>query len=345
MKTKLIPFTKDMISEAGALLARRHQRNRKTLPFLTGRFEKKEISEKAINLLFEKKNSSGYAAIRNGKMVAYFLGRMTIQPWGRCGWVSLPGSALAEGESVETLQDLYVLLGDDWVKRGVFIHHTYLSVADKDLINAWFNLDFGKERIDAILDLKQIEIPDIKVPSGIQIRRAKDGDNQHLASMSHLIMRELEKAPYWHPTPPEDFSELREGWAELASDETVNTWLAFEGGKAIGTIASWETMHPEGETDIDMHTAENTFSLSVAATTPEARGRGIMTALTWTCLEHNLNQGFKYCFTDWISPNLAASRFWPRFGYKEVSYRLTKNINPMISWTRKAQGKASCDKE
>jgi hypothetical protein len=35
-----------------------------------------------------------------------------------------------------------------------------------------------------------------------------------------------------------------------------------------------------------------------------------------------------------ISPNLSASRFCPRFGYKEAAYRLTRNINPMIAWTR-----------
>ena len=267
-------------------------------------------------------------------MVAYFMGTITIQPWGRCGWANLPGSALTEGESVETLQDLYVLLGDDWMKRGVFIHHTYLSAANRDLVDAWFSLDFGKERIDAILDFNQIEIPEIKVPEGIQIRRGGMGDNEHLGGMSHLIMRELEKSPYWHPTPPEDFPELREGWSELADDETVDVWLALEGDKTVGTIASWATMHPEEEPDTDMFADEKVFSFSVAATRPERRGRGIMTALTWTCLAHNRDQGFEYCYTNWISPNLAASRFWPRFGYQEVAYRLTKNVNQMIAWTR-----------
>ena len=334
MKTKLVPFAKDMTHEAGQLLVERHQRNRKVLPILPDRFENIDIAVKAITALMEKKNTSGYAAMRNGKMVAYFLGTTTNQPWGRCGWVYPPGSALAEGESVEILQDMYVLLGDDWVKRGVFIHHTYLSAADKDLVEAWFNLGFGKERIDAILDLNKIEIPEIKAPKGIQVRRAESGDNEHLAGMSHLIMRELEKAPYWHPTPPEEYPKLREGWAELADDQTIDVWLALERGKTVGSIASWETMHPEEETDTNMYANQNIFSFSVAATQPERRGQGIMTALTWTCLAHNRDQGFEYCYTNWISPNLAASRFWPRFGYEEVSYRLTKNINPMISWTR-----------
>jgi hypothetical protein len=267
-----------MLPEASVLLANRHQRNRKVLPILSDRFESTDVAEKPIKSLFEKKSTNGYAAIRNGKMVAYFLGTTTVQSWGRCGWAYLRGSALSKGESVETLQDLYVLLGDDWVKRGVFIHHTYLSKADIDLVDAWFNLDFGKERIDAIFDFSEVELPEIRIPNGIQIRRAGPGDNKHLAGMSYLIYRELEKAPYWHPTPPEEWDELHKGWAELADDKDVNVWLALDGKKAVGTIASWT----EKESVSDMLVGPNMFTLSVAATRPESRGKGVGTALAWT---------------------------------------------------------------
>jgi ribosomal protein S18 acetylase RimI-like enzyme len=330
MKTEYIPFTPDMIPEAGELLSQRHCRDRAVLPLLPERFEDPEIAAKAIETLLEKQNTSGYAAMQSGKLVAYFIGTTNVQPWGRCGWVYLGGSALAQGESPATLQDLYVLLGDDWVKRGVFIHHTYLSAADRELVNAWFDLDFGKERIDAILDLEQVEIPEIRIPDGIQIQRAGPGDNEHLAGMSHLIYRELEKAPYWHPTPPEVWADLREGWAELAGDPNVDAWLALDGEQTVGTVASWKEEHGPAE----MLVGPNDCTFSVAATRPESRGRGIATALTWTCLAHGRDQGYAYCYTDWISPNLAASRFWPRFGFKEVAYRLTKHINPMIAWTR-----------
>lgn len=334
MKTKLIPFKRDMIPEAGKLLAKRHQRDRQVFPCMPDRFESPDIAKKAITNLLEKKHSRGYAAMRRNKMVAYFLGTNTNQPWGRCGWVYLPGSALSAGEPVEIMQDLYALMGDDWVKRGVFIHHIYLPNSDDRLMDAWFGLDFGKERVDAILDLNTVEIPEIEIPEGIKIRRGGPGDNEHLGGMSHLIMRELEKSPYFHPTPPEEFADLYDGWSELADDITVDVWLAFEGDKIVATIASWATMHPEEDTDTEIFASENTFSFSVAATQPESRGRGIMTAMTWTCLKYNRDRGYEYCYTNWISPNLAASRFWPRFGYQEVAYRLTKNINPMIAWTR-----------
>ena len=93
-------------------------------------------------------------------------------------------------------------------------------------------------------------------------------------------------------------------------------------------------MDPEADTDVDMLSGENIAYFSIAATRPEMRGKGIGTNLMWICLSHIKDAGFDYCYTNWISPNLAASRFWPRFGFREVAYRLTRNINPMISWTR-----------
>jgi ribosomal protein S18 acetylase RimI-like enzyme len=176
----------------------------------------------------------------------------------------------------------------------------------------------------------EVEIPVVRPLAGIEIRRGGAGDEAALGSMSDIIFRELAKAPYWHPTPPEVWPDLEEGWSELATDPEVKVWLAEENGRVLGTIAFWD----EQETAEAMLVPPKTFTFSVVATREEARGRGIGTALTWTGIGHYRDAGYDYCFTDWISPNLAASRFWPRFGFTEAAYRLTRNINPMIAWTR-----------
>ncbi|HET7144386.1 MAG TPA: hypothetical protein VFI68_10235, partial [Anaerolineales bacterium] len=145
MKTEFIPFTENMIPEAGKLLAERHNRNRVRLPLLPVRFEDSSVATKAVEALWQKKSRNGYAALRDGQMVAYLLGDFTVQPWGRCGYVYLPGYALADGESTEAVQDLYTLLGDDWVKKGIFSHGLYISAADSNVIDALFSVGFGKE--------------------------------------------------------------------------------------------------------------------------------------------------------------------------------------------------------
>ena len=74
--------------------------------------------------------------------------------------------------------------------------------------------------------------------------------------------------------------------------------------------------------------------VSVAATKPETRGRGVGTVLSWHGLEQARKVGYEICYSNWISPNLLASRFWPRFGFQDAAYRLAKKINPMIAWAR-----------
>ena len=330
MKNEYLPFTDEMILEAGRLLAERHKRNRVSLPFLPEKFEDPQIASKAVEALWKEKHKNGYAAFYNGSMVAYLIGETTTNSWGRAGYVYLPGYAVARDENPMTLQDLYVQLGEDWVKRGYFDHYLYLSAADVDVIRAMFDLGFGKERIDALMDLRTAAIPDVEETTGITIRRAGKGDNAYLGSFSNVIMRALAKPPYWHPTVPEDWEDLREGWSELADDEEWTIWLAFEMDEALGMIG----FRPEEEQATQLLASPRTLYLSVAATKPEARGRGINTYLSWYGLEEMRKQGYDYCYTNWISPNLLASRFWPRFGFQDAAYRLAKKVSPMITWAK-----------
>jgi ribosomal protein S18 acetylase RimI-like enzyme len=330
MKNEYLPFTSEMIPEAGKLLAQRHARNREKQPLLPPRFEEPQITVKAVDTLWQKKHRNGYAAFCNGRMVAYLIGETSTNPWGRAGSVYLPGYAVAGDENPAILQDLYALLGDDWVKKGCFDHYQSISAQDVDVIAALFDVGFGKERVDALLDLGAIEIPKIQEPSAIMIRQAGEGDNERVGSFSNVIFRALAKAPYWHPTVPEDWDDLHEGWSELPDDKEWTVWLALEGQKALGTIG----FRPEPENDTHLLAAPKTVYLSVAATKPEARSLGVGTILSWHGLEQARKAGYEICYSNWISPNLLASRFWPRFGFEDAAYRLAKKVSPMIAWTK-----------
>jgi hypothetical protein len=161
MKTELLPFTNEMIPDAGRLLAHRQKCDRELLSLLPARFEDTDVAAKAIEALWQEKHRNGYAAFRDGRMVAYLIGEITFPTWGRSGNVYLPGYAVAMDENVAIIQDLYALIGDDWVRKGCFNHYLYISAADNRVVEALFDIGFGKERVDALMDLRAVEIPEV----------------------------------------------------------------------------------------------------------------------------------------------------------------------------------------
>ena len=325
-----------MIPEAGKLLAKRHSCNRQVLPLLPARYEDTEDASNAVENLWQSKFRNGYAAFRNGEMLAYLIGDFEDQPWARSGYVYLPGYALASGESDEVLQDLYALLGEDWVRRGVFSHNLYISAADKDVIQGLFTIGFGQERVDALLDLRTLEIPNLEEPEGMIIRRARKGDEEYLGSVAYIMINALSSAPYWLPVTPESNIAWKERWASRADDKEWMVWMALDKDKAVGTVA-FLFQHPtplEQDPEVQMLASASTLTLATAATRTEVRGRGIANILTWRGLEQGRKEGFEVCLVNWIGPNLLAARYWPRFGFHPAAYRLSKQVHPQIAWTK-----------
>jgi predicted GNAT family acetyltransferase len=337
MKTEYLPFSGEMIYEAGELLAKRHSRNRRILPLLPARFEDPEVAAKAIEDLWQAKSKNGHAAYRNGKMVAYLIGDFENMPWARSGYVYLHGYALAEGESVAVIQDLYALLGEDWVKKGIFSHNLYISAADQNVIQGMFSIGLGKERVDGLLDLRTLEIPRLDEHDGIIIRRAGKGDGERAGNMASVMIDALSSAPHWLPIAPESVIEWKERWSGRVDEKSEGgkgwaVWMALEGDQAVSTVTFFK--HTEQEDEVQMLLSPQTIYLATAATKPEVRNRGIANTLTWRGLEEAREEGFEVCLVNWVSANLLAARYWPRFGFQEASYRLSKQVNPMSAWAR-----------
>jgi ribosomal protein S18 acetylase RimI-like enzyme len=337
MKTEYLPFSGEMIYEAGVLLAKRHTRNRRMLPLLPARFEDPEVAAKAIEDLWQSKFKNGYAAFRNEKMVAYLIGDFENMPWARSGYVYLHGYALAEGESAAVLQDLYALLGEDWVRKGIFSHNLYISAADKEVIQAMFSIGLGMERVDGLLDLRSLEIPQLDDPQGITIRRAGKDDAEQAGSVAYVMIDALSSAPYWLPITPESLPEWKERWAGRVDEHAQGgkgwaVWMALDQDQAVGTVTFFK--NTEQENEVQMLLSPQSVYLATAATKPEVRNRGIANALTWRGLEESCKEGFEVCLVNWVSSNLLAARYWPRFGFQEAAYRLSKQVNPMSTWAR-----------
>jgi ribosomal protein S18 acetylase RimI-like enzyme len=335
MRYELVPFADRFLDEAALLLARRHERDRAALPLLPARFEEPEAARVAVEAAWRGASASGVAATHRGRLAGYLIGHAASEPVrGRCAWVRLPGHALAEEVDAELYRDLYAALAARWVAQGFFDHYALVPAGDRAGLDAWAALSFGQEHAHGLRSLED-QGPTLledasHLPSGLEIRRATPDDRAALVEVSQWLRRYQAGPPIWGAALPEDAPEIEQGYAEMAGDETATVWLAFLGGR----VAGFQAYFPAGTSDTDLLTPPGCAELKVAATHPDARGRGIGPALTRRGLAHAAVQGYTVCVVDWRVTNLLSSRFWPHQGFRPAVCRLVRRVDPRIVWAQ-----------
>jgi GNAT superfamily N-acetyltransferase len=322
------PLRDDMLGTAGALLAERHQRDRRAAPALPAAPVDPDVAAAAVEAALTRPRASAAAALRGGRLSGYMAGDVLIDPlWGRAAWVRLAGWALAPGESAELLRDLYAALAAEWVRRGVFDHYAIVPAADAAALAAWHSLGFGIEQVHAIADLDD-RLAEPAPVAGLTLRRASPADAGQLAELSDLIWRHQTQSPVWAPMLPEMAAGRAASYASMAEDDEAIVWLALDGERALG----FQAYFPAEPAPESLLTPAACVELSVAGTRPEARGRGVGLALTRHGLAAARAAGARHCLSDWRSANLLVSRFWPRQGFRPVAYRLARRVDPRIAW-------------
>lgn len=326
---QILPFTTDLLPAAGELLAQRHRSDRRSLPELPARFEDPTVATAAVQASLGREHARGVAAVDGERLLGYLTGDLVINPiWGRSAWVRQAGCALAPGQSPELARDLYAALAKDWVAQGCFTHVAVLPATDPSLLQAWYALSFGIEQVYGLAALPRLDLSFAPPPSGVHIRRAGPEDRQALASMYDLIWRANVEAPVWGLHLPESNLELKEAYGDLVDDPQATVWLAFLEGEPAG-FQVYFPGEPGGDA---LLISEDCTVLEVAGTRPQARGRGIGTALTRMALAQAQALGYRTCLADWRSANLLASRFWPAQGFRPAAYRLARRVDPRIAW-------------
>jgi ribosomal protein S18 acetylase RimI-like enzyme len=328
----LVPFSDRHLDEAAALLAQRHRRDRAACPLLPARFEEPAAARAAVEAIWRRPGARGVAALDGGLLAGYLIGDAVAEPVrGRCAWVRLAGHALAEGVDAELYRDLYARLATGWVAQGYFDHYALVPAGDRTALDAWFALSFGLEHAHGLRALAVPEEADaVRHTPGLEIRRATADDRETLADVSQWLRRYQAGPPIWGAALPEDTSQIVTGYTDMAGDEAATVWLAFRDGQ----VAGFQAYFSAEMSDDNPLVPPECVDLSVAATHPDLRGRGVGSALTQTGLADAAARGYTACVVDWRVTNLISSRFWPRQGFQPAVYRLVRRVDPRIVWAQ-----------
>lgn len=337
MSIEIVPFHEELLPGAAELLAGRHRRDRATSPLLPARFEQSRNALTAVREVWHKPWTSGAAALSDGRLIGYLVGEARFDTLrGRHVWVYEAGHALAEDSPPDLYGELYAAAGPAWLQLGAFDHYVIMPANDRAGLDAWFLLSFGQEQAHAMRSLAD-PLPEPAEVPGVIIRRATEDDRDAMVEeMSPILRRHLAGPPVWGVALPENLWPMREGFAEMLTDETARVWLAVaaEGVPDAGRVLGYQAYFPASPADdnLTISVSDRTVLLEVAATLPEARGRGIGRVLTRAGLADAAAAGYGICVADWRTTNLEANRFWRRLGFAPVVYRLTRKVDPRIAW-------------
>jgi GNAT superfamily N-acetyltransferase len=309
-------FTPDDADATAKLLAERHARHRAAEPRLT---EAVDFTGEIRALLEE--GAVGLAAERDGELAGYLLGtRRSDEIWGPNAWVEPAGHAVRHAE---VARDLYAEAAAGWIAEGRAAHHVVVPASDADLVDAWFRLGFGQQQAFGVRGLEPAEGPP---PSGASVRPARADDLEALVALAPVLPEHQARSPVFSAGPRETEEELRTEIAKDLADERFGSLVAEVDGRVVGSFF----LVPTEESGMHSGLARipGAVLLAWAATAPESRGTGAGRALMAASFGWARERGYECMVTDWRAPNLLASRFWTRRGFRPTFLRLHRFVPP-----------------
>ncbi|MFZ1878672.1 MAG: GNAT family N-acetyltransferase [Gaiellaceae bacterium] len=302
---EIVPFADNHVDDAGRLLAERHRAHLAVEHLLPRRTDFTEQIKQ------EREDATGVVAVEGREVVGYLLGKRREDFLGPHVWSYVSGHAVREPELV---RDLYAAAARRWVEDGLTRHFVFVP-AIRDLVEPWLRVTFG---ISGALAARGT-VPE-KVASEFSVRLGTAEDVPVAAALDRTLAEHLRESPSFSFFTVPSEQEYLDEWHDVHADPDYTHFVAERGGDAAGHLLLYR--RPEG----DLRVPSRSIDLFVAATDPSRRGGGAGVALTNFALHWAHEQGYTAMTTDWRMSNLAASRFWPRRGFRETHLRLYRSL-------------------
>jgi ribosomal protein S18 acetylase RimI-like enzyme len=300
----IVPFSEEHVEAAAALLAERHERHRSAVPQLPAGLD---YAAEIAALLAD----GATGACAEG---AYVLGGSGPEQWGANVWLDAAGHAASD---TELLRDVWAEAAAGWFEQGLKEHHVLVPATDQRLVDAWFRLGFGAQHAYGVMD-----VPEREWPPGV--REATGDDIEALVALGPLLSRHQLESPTFSRFPEQTSDEVRVDVLDDFTHDTVVNLVYEIDGRIVGNFSVYP-VELEGPHS-GLARPPGAAFIPFAVTDPEVRGSGVGVALTNASLAWAHAHGYDTIVVDWRVTNLAASRFWPRRGFRTSFLRLYRSL-------------------
>lgn len=320
MALHVVPLTHDHLRAAADLMGRRYRRLRGTIPQLPPRYEDTAVLTPMLERIVGC--AAGVAAMEGERLVGFIAGVVIPEFKGRRAVLSpeWANAALPEGEGGDTraiYERMYAAVAGAWAAAGCSCHLIGQFPDDADALDGWFHQGFGLLCIDGVRDLSMPDVPS----APLEVRRAGPADVAAVTDLSRGLSDHGRASPIFLDGHPEDEA----AWAaQLADDERV-VYLAL----ASGTPLAYMRIGPASDEACGIIMDEGTASITGAYAVPDARRRGVASALLRACLGWAAEAGYARCAVDWESANIEGNRFWRRH-FSPVCYSLMRMVDEAL---------------
>jgi GNAT superfamily N-acetyltransferase len=279
-------------------------------------------------------HTDGVVVVRDGEVAGFLL--MTLQiietthmlasylP-ARGAGAPYAGHATAAGVEYDVYREMYRVLADRFVQRGVFDHSVNFPAADRVTHETWESLGFGRASTCAVRDV------------GPTARAAADGVELHMAGEEDIdvvmdLNRELAlhhaRSPIFFPHFEESDPAAREYQKNLLAEAATNAhWVAYKDGQALGmnTFMPPHFLSP-------MTVPDDCIYLFQGIVSEQARAGGVGTAILSRAVEWARERGFRHIALHFMPSNLPGSAFWTSSGFRPVDHGLRRRVDERVAW-------------
>jgi GNAT superfamily N-acetyltransferase len=236
------------------------------------------------------------------------------------------GHAAAEGHAYDVYREMYGALADEFVRVGLFEHSVNLAAGDRELIDCFNSLGFGRTQCCAVRNVDPIE-----EARPVEIHQASAEDYAEVERLAEELTLHHTRSPIFNPYLRES-DEASHGFIKgLLQDPQANAhWLAYDNGRAIGMNTFMQPFFLS-----PMTVPEKTIYLFLGIVTQDARKVGTGSSILSRGVQWARDEHYQHIALHFATANIPGARFWQSQGFKPVEFGMRRRIDERIAWASK----------